>query len=203
MPGPPRMQIAWATPSGQFSAIEPSLPDVAAHAAALARAYSDPQNAALLGHVDSFEDEEVVEHYEDMREDGAHAFLFFADGELAGDGDLRGLRAGNAEFAFLVAARSSQGKGLGTRFALMLHAFAFRHLGLHSVYASIVPNNVASRRVFDKLGYTLDDGPVARGYADDVGDLTLRLDRERFEHLHGEATAAIHIGPIGEPTRTP
>lgn len=196
MPGPKRMQIAWSTPSGELSALEPALTDVAAHAAQLARAYNDPHNAALMGHVDSFEDEEVVEHYEDMREDGARAFLFFADGELAGDGDLRGLREGNAEFAFLVAARASQGKGLGTRFALMLHAFAFRHLGLQRVYASIVPGNVASRRVFDKLGYTLDEGDVARGYADDPGDLTLSLNRETFERLHGEATAAIHIAPI-------
>jgi RimJ/RimL family protein N-acetyltransferase len=190
------MQIAWSTPGGELSALEPSLADVATHAAELARAYNDPHNAPLLGHVDPFDAEEVVEHYEDMRSDGARSFLLFADGALAGDGDLRGLRDGNAEFAFLIAAPGSQGKGLGTRFALMLHAFAFRHLGLHHVYASIVPANVASRRVFDKLGYVLDEGATARSYADDPGDLTLSLDRDTFERLHGEAAAGIRISPI-------
>ena len=57
----------------------------------------------------------------------------------------------------------------------------FAQLGLARVYASIVPHNAASRRVFEKLGYTVDASPAARGYADDPGDVTMVIDRATFE----------------------
>ncbi|HEX7703140.1 MAG TPA: hypothetical protein VF403_20520, partial [Kofleriaceae bacterium] len=64
---------------------------------------------------------------------------------------------------------------------------------LHHIYASIAPANVASRRVFDKLGYWLDDGPVARGYADEPGDVVMVIDRPAFERVAATALTQIHI----------
>src|SRR5207245_702150 len=107
---------------------------------------------ALMGHSERFDENDVIAHYAALEAEGARAFLLFCDGHFAGDADLRRIGGGAAEFSFMVASASSQGKGLGTRFAIMVHRFGFAQLKLHHVYASIVPENVASRRVFDKLG---------------------------------------------------
>lgn len=191
-------RIEWSTPNGDLAAIEPRSEEVTAHADELAAAYNDPRNAPLLGHSETIDAEEVVEHYDSMAAEGARQFLLYRDGALAGDADLRKLGDGAAEFAFLVASPSAQGKGLGTRFALMIHALAFRILGLNRVYASIVPENVASRRVFEKLGYALDESPAAARYADEPGDLVMAIDRARFETLHAEALGAIRIAERSE-----
>ncbi len=179
-----RFRIDWQTEVGHFSAIEPTLDDVRVHAAQLAAGYNDPRNAELLGHTDPLSDEEVVEHYADAIDEGARSFLLFVDHELVGDGDLRGIRNGAAEFAFMIAAPTFQGKGLGTRFALMIHAFGFVQLSLARIYASVVPHNVASRRVFEKIGYRPDDSAEARSYADEPGDVTLLIEREAFAAQH-------------------
>jgi hypothetical protein len=76
----------------------------------------------------------------------------------------------------------------------MIHAFGFRELQLAHIYASVVPHNVASRRVFEKLGYVVDDSPAARAFADEPGDVTLALDRASFERAHASTLAAIRIG---------
>jgi RimJ/RimL family protein N-acetyltransferase len=107
--------------------------------------------------------------------------LLFRDGALAGDADLRHIEAGHAEFAILVAARAAQGRGLGTAFARMLHVFAFRTLGLERVYVTILPENLASLRMFDKLGYRRDESPEARAHVDHPTDLSLSLARADFE----------------------
>lgn len=182
----PRFRIDWRTELGELTALEPWPDEVALHAAALARGYNDPANSQLLGHPETFSAGEVVDHYEAMHEDGARTFLLFVDGQLVGDADLRGQREGAAEFAFIITAPGQQGKGLGTRFALMVHAFAFQELRLERVYASIVPHNTASRRVFDKLGYVQDESPTARAYADEPGDVTLGIDRATFERQAGD-----------------
>ncbi len=188
----PRFQIAWSTPAAHLVALEPDAGEVRRHAAVLAEAYNDPHNAPLLGHTDRLGERDVVAHYAGLAEAG-HGFLTFRDGALIGDADLRGVAGGCAEFAFLVAAVAEQGKGLGTRLATMIHAFAFRQLDLARVYASIVPANTASRRVFEKLGYVVDDDPAARAYADEPDDVVLRLDRPVFEHSHAIAMAEIQI----------
>ena len=190
----PGFRIDWTTPAGELMAIEPRLAEVAAHVGVLAAAYNDPHNAPLLGHAAAISESEVLDHYESLLDQGAHPFLLFHQGVLAGDGDVRGIATGAAEFAFLIAAPSAQGKGLGTRFATMIHAFAFSHLPIARMYASIVPTNAASRRVFEKLGYELDTTPQARAFADEAGDLTLALDRATFEHRHAEAMREIRIG---------
>ncbi len=177
------MRIEWSTAVGQLAAIEPTPELVAKHAAALAAGYNDPANAPLMGHTAVIEPDEVIESYADMIDDGARVFLLFCDGQLVGDADLRRITDGAAEFAFMIAARNLQGKGLGTRFATMVHAFAFQTLGLHHVYASVVPENVASRRVFEKMGYVLDDSAAARAFADEPGDVVLAIDRPAFERV--------------------
>ena len=185
--------IEWQGHDDRLVAIEPTPAEVARHAPALAVAYNHPANAVLMGHTDPISEEEIIEHYADMQAEGAHQFLLFRDDLFVGDADLRGIRDGSAEFAFMIAAPSVQGKGLGTRFALMIHAFGFSKLGLERIYASVVPENVASRRVFEKLGYTVDDSPEARAYADEPGDVTLVIDRAGFENRHAHALAQLRI----------
>jgi RimJ/RimL family protein N-acetyltransferase len=62
----------------------------------------------------------------------------------------------------------------------MIHAFGFKTLELQRIYASVVPQNTASRRVFEKLGYREDTSPDAREYAEEPGDIVLSLPRDRF-----------------------
>ena len=62
----------------------------------------------------------------------------------------------------------------------MIHAFAFTTLELDRIYASIAPVNLASRRVFEKLGYRVDMGAEARSYADEPGDVTMLIRRAEF-----------------------
>jgi RimJ/RimL family protein N-acetyltransferase len=76
----------------------------------------------------------------------------------------------------------------------MIHAFGFRELGLATIYASVVPHNTASRRVFEKLGYIVDDSPAAREYADEPGDVTLALSRATFERVNADSLTHIRIG---------
>lgn len=185
-----RYAITW----DELTALEPTLAEIAEHAEALSRGYNEPRNAELMGHTAEISPAEVVESYAEGIASGMRAFLLFERGVLAGDADLRGIRSGCAEFAFMIAAPSAQGKGLGTRFARMVHAFGFSTLGLERIYASVVPHNVASRRVFEKLGYVVDDSPAAREYADEPGDIVLGLDRARFERENASMLAALQIG---------
>ncbi len=184
----PRFELQWSTPVGELRAIEPVTAEVRQHARALAVAYNDPRNAALLSHTEMLSEADVLEHYAS----GGRMFLLFRDGTLSGDGDLRGISHAAAEFAFLIASPDAQGKGLGTRFAIMLHAFAFAQLEVRRVYASVVPQNVASRRVFEKLGYLPDASAEARACAD-AGDVTLSVDRATFDRLCAGAVTEIRM----------
>jgi RimJ/RimL family protein N-acetyltransferase len=173
-------RIEW----GELAAIEPTPDEVRAHAGALAVGYNEPRNATMMGHTAEMAPDEIVEHYAEMAERGARQFLLFAGGELAGDADLRGIANGACEFAFMIAAPSAQGKGLGTRFAAMIYAFAFEQLQLQRVYASVIPQNLASLRVFEKLGCTVDETPAARAFADEPGDIVMVIDRDAFARRH-------------------
>lgn len=185
-----RYSIEW----NELTAIEATLDELAQHAPALSAGYNEPRNAELMGHTSAISPAEVVDSYAEGIAAGMRAFLLLERGALAGDADLRNVRDGAAEFAFMIGAPSAQGKGLGTRFALMIHAFGFRELHLARIYASVVPHNTASRRVFEKLGYVIDDSPAARAFADEPGDVTLAVDRTTFERMNADALAAIRIG---------
>jgi RimJ/RimL family protein N-acetyltransferase len=174
-------------------ATEPTPEELGPHADALAAAYNDPKNAPLLGNTQAMSADDVIVHYAELAARSDRPFVFLRDGALAGDGDLRGIADREAEFAFLIAAPSAQGQGLGTRFATMVHALAFRELALDRVYASIVPANVASRRSFDKLGYSIDESPAARARAEEPEDIVMSIDRTVFLRIHAEAMANIRI----------
>ena len=183
-------QIEWLTDVGLLLALEPSAEELAPHVGALVAAYNDPHNARMLGHTDALDAADVVGHYERLRADGDRGVLLFRDGALVGDGDLRGVTAGACELAFLVAAATDQGRGLGTRFALMLSALAFAGLGVERVYASVLPANAASLRVFEKLGYTRDPSAEAAEYGDE-GDIVLSVSRAALSARHAAAMAEI------------
>jgi len=194
----PGFRIRWLTDFGELVAIEPTLTDVSAHAVELAAGYNEPLNARLMGHVEPFTEAEVVEHFASMLGEGARPFLLYLDDKLVGDADLRGMRDGAAEFAFMIAERQQQGKGLGTKFALMVHAYGFATLGLDRLYASIAPANRASRRVFEKLGYGLDDSAEARTFADEPGDITMVIHRTTFERVHAAVLPLLRIEAPGD-----
>ena len=185
-----RYSIEW----DELSALEVTPQEVSQHAAALSAAYNDPANAPLMGHKEPISPDDVIATYAQGIKKGMRAFLLFRNGELVGDADLRGIKAGRAEFAFMIAMPSAQGKGLGTRFALMVHDFGFRELELRRIYASVSPQNAASLRVFEKLGYIVDKSPAARAYAEDPADITLALEREAFERDQASSLAQIRIG---------
>ena len=190
-----RQRIDWMTAVGRLTALEPTLDEVREHAPALAHGYNEPRNAELMGHTARMEPEEIVEHYADMFAKHARQFLLFRDDELVGDGDLRGFAGGAAELAFMIGAPAIQGKGLGTRFALMMSALGFAEAGLEVIYASVMPQNTASLRVFEKLGFVVDTGERARMYADEDTDLVLSVDRATFERANAVALADLRIGP--------
>ncbi len=182
---------------GELVAMEPALTDVAAHAGELAAGYNDPENARHLGHDEPFTKTDVMAHYASMRAAGARTFLLYLQDRLVGDADLRGMRDGAAEFAFMIGARGQQGKGLGTKFALMVHACAFTALVLDRVYASIAPTNGASRRVFEKLGYTVDGSTEARTFADEPEDVTMVIRRATFVTTHAATLGQLRIDVVG------
>jgi RimJ/RimL family protein N-acetyltransferase len=188
-----RYQMIWTTGAGALIGVEPHAAEIERHAPTLMAAYNDEHNAPLLGHTELLSEDDVIDSYLEMFEDGGYSFMFLRDGALIADGDLRRVTATEAEMAFLVTAVASQGQGLGTRVAIMLHAFGFAHLQLQRIYASILPSNTASRRVFDKLGHVVDDSETGRGYAEDPGDVVTVVDRETFARLYATQLAQIEI----------
>ena len=133
---------------------------------------------------------DVLAYYEELRIEGGRPFLLYVDGVLMGDADFRNIEDGTGEFAIMIGGRASQGRGLGTRFGLMLHLFGYDVLGLERIYISVIPANAASRRLFEKLGYRIDDSPEARLFIDEETDLTMSLARSAFDRRRtGDPTA--------------
>jgi RimJ/RimL family protein N-acetyltransferase len=197
-------------------AIEPTGEELAAAAGTLAAFYNDPHNRLMLANTITLTPAEVLASYDDLRAAGGRPFLLFADGRLVGDGDLRHLDVDaeanhgarkngkseekTGEIAILVGERSSQGRGLGTRLAVMLHAFAFQILDLRQIYASILPANARSLRLFARLGYLRDDSPAARAFADEPDDVTLAVTRARFESAAASTLADLRLYPRSTPS---
>jgi RimJ/RimL family protein N-acetyltransferase len=186
-----RLEVEWQTPDGLLRAYEPNFVEVERQAEALAEFYNEAHNRSMMANTALMSATEVVEHFAALWRAGGKPFLLERDGELAGDADLRGIGGGEAEFAMLVGRRQEQGKGMGTRFALMLHALAFRELGLDRIFVSILPFNQASLRLFEKLGYTVDNSPPARATIDDESDVTLSLYRAEFEKRHADGLGQV------------
>jgi RimJ/RimL family protein N-acetyltransferase len=194
-----RLRAEWATAAGTLLAFEPSPAEVRARAAELAVAYNDTHNRAMMANTIEFTDRDVVSHYEAMAAEGARQ-LFLYDrtrDAFVGDADFRNIAGGRGEFAILIAAQGAQGKGLGTRFAILLHALAFRAFGLERVYVTILPQNAPSRRLFAKLGYGVDTSPEARAYVDHELDVSMSLAKGEFERAHAAAIAGVVVTDAG------
>jgi RimJ/RimL family protein N-acetyltransferase len=166
-------------------AFEPTPDEVRGAAAQLSSYYNDEHNRAMLTHEDDMSADEVVEHYTESRAAGDRLFLLEQDGVLIGDADFRQFDAESAEYAIMIGARNLQGRGLGRKFTIMLHALAFRGLHLTRVYVTILPTNGPSIRLFQQLGYGPDSSPRARSLIDEESDVTLSMDRAAFEKQHG------------------
>jgi RimJ/RimL family protein N-acetyltransferase len=177
----------WRRASSELVAFEPTHEEVVRFSPTLADYYNDPHNRSMMANTVEMTANEVVEHFDLLRRSGGRPFLLELDGELLGDADFRHVQVTSAEFAILVGRRSAQGKGIGLCFATLLHALAFREFGLDTVFVSIIPANVASQRVFAKLGYVADHSPAARAFAEEESDLTFSIDRAAFEARHASA----------------
>ena len=93
---------------------------------------------------------DVVAYYEQLRIEGGRPFLLYMDGVLMGDADFRNIAGVRGEFAIMIGGRASQGRGLGTRFALMLHAFGYDVLGPRADLHLGDPGQRARRAGFSK-----------------------------------------------------
>ena len=179
-------EVEYRDAQNLLRAFEPTADEVRAAAAQLSSYYNDEHNRAMLTHEDDMSVEEVLAYYTESCERGDRLFLIEQDGVLVGDADFRNFDAESAEYAIMIGARNLQGRGLGRKFTTMLHAWAFRGLGLDRVYVTILPANRASVRLFEQLGYRPDSSPRARGLIDEESDVTLSVQRSLFELQHGE-----------------
>jgi RimJ/RimL family protein N-acetyltransferase len=195
MSPPERWSVCWNATDGQLAAREPTAPEVQAVAARLANWYNDTHNRSMMANTCDLDEAEVREHFAQVCQEGGRKFLLYAEGRLMGDADLRRIDSTTrtAEFAILIGERNVQGRGFGTRFALMLHALAFTTLALERIYVSIIPANRGSLRLFEKLGYQRDDGPAARAYIDEDDDITMSFARDDFLRRHGAAFRQLEI----------
>ncbi|HVV51281.1 MAG TPA: GNAT family N-acetyltransferase [Polyangia bacterium] len=184
--------VEWTQGGETLLAIEPGAGELRQVAPALAAFYNDDHNRRMMAHDDEpHTPDDVVAYYEALRAEGGRPFLLYRDGVLMGDADFRNIVGDRGEFAIMIGARSAQGRGLGTRFARMLHAFGFGTLGLGRIYVSVIPANTASRRLFERLGYRIDDSPEARALIDEPSDVTLSLPRAAFDEARTDDQAAI------------
>jgi RimJ/RimL family protein N-acetyltransferase len=180
-------EVEYRDAQNLLRAFEPTPDEVRAAAAQLSSYYNDEHNRAMLTHEDDMSVEEVLAYYTESRERGDRLFLIEQDGVLVGDADFRNFDAESAEYAIMIGARNLQGRGLGRKFTTMLHAWAFRGLGLDRVYVTILPANRASVRLFEQLGYGPDSSPRARSMIDEESDVTLSVQRSLFDEQHGAA----------------
>jgi RimJ/RimL family protein N-acetyltransferase len=183
-----RWSVCWDCPDGKLEAHEPTQADVETVSARLSAWYNESHNRAMMANEDEMGLADVTEHFERVWREGGRNFLLFAQGRLMGDADLRHVDATThtAEFAIMIGERNVQGRGFGTRFARMVHALAFEKLGLDRIYVSIIPANQGSLRLFEKLGYLVDDSPQARSYIDESDDVTMSMARTDFLRRYRE-----------------
>lgn len=192
-----RPETLWSieAPSGQGKLLvfEPAEAEVLVAAPMLAIFNNDRHNSAMLTNTQEMTATEIVESYEFLRANNGRPFLLEQEGVLMGDADFRNISGSTAEFAILIGSRTQQSRGLGTRFAAMMHVAAFRVLGLERIYASIVPTNVASLRMVEKLGYQLDQSSFASSFTEEKDDIVMSIDWPQFELSSAELMSEVTI----------
>jgi RimJ/RimL family protein N-acetyltransferase len=176
------VEAPWA--NGSLRIYEPTMGEVLAAAPLLAGYYNDSHNASMMTNTRDLTVAEVVETFESFWAAGDHPFLLERDGELMGDADFRHVEGAEAEFAILVGPRAQQSRGLGTRYAAMMHVVARRAFQFERIYATVIPANIASRRMLEKLGYRLDHSPRAASFAEADDDIGMSLELAEFERTH-------------------
>lgn len=190
-----RLRAGWVREGARFLVHEPDEGELERHAPALAAWYGDPHNQAMMTmEPRPIAAADVCAIHARLRGNGGRTFLLFRDGALVGDADLRRIEAPRAEFAILV---GPKGRGFGTVFSILLGALGFRALGLREIYLTIIPANEAGRRCYEKVGYQIDHGPVARSYAELDDDIPMVLTPDALRARHGAALDAIAIGDLG------
>jgi RimJ/RimL family protein N-acetyltransferase len=180
-----RAVLVWERSGLRLVAVEPDDAMVREHATTLTRWYTDEENASMMGGSTTMTEEDTRAYWADLRAKGGRGFLYFVDGVLTGDSDLRSLghdpAVGRyAEFAIMIGEGASKGRGLGRALAEMVHVFAFRELGLARVYGQPKPENTRVRRLEASIGYVRDESPLARSLADDDAALTASVTPEAF-----------------------
>lgn len=195
-----RWSAEWADHGGAWRIAEPDEAALQTAAPLLSAWYNEPRNRALLTNEQDLSPEDVVAHYAAMRTAGDRPFLFYKDGALVGDGDLRGFGAyeagPEAEYALLIGEHRIKGRGLGTRLSHLVLHLAFGPLGLARVFASVIPENKGSLRMFEKLGFQVDPSPAGRRYAEHERDVCLRLEAGEFARLHAGQPVAARISAL-------
>jgi RimJ/RimL family protein N-acetyltransferase len=185
------IEAPWA--QRRLRAFEPTPTEVLAAAPLLAAFYNNRHNSAMMTNSREMSVAEVVEGFQAMHAAGDRPFLLEQDGELMGDADFRNIQGTEAEFAILVGRRTEQSRGLGTRYAAMLHVAALRAFGFERIYAAFIPTNMASRRMLEKLGYQVDQSPRAASFAEAEDDVAMSLDLVQFERAHADLLTQVVI----------
>ena len=186
--------VEWVEGDETLTAFEPTDDELRRAAPDLAASYNDGHNRVMMGHDgEPHTDADVLAYYDELRGEGGRPFLLYMDGVLMGDADFRNIEDSTGEFAIMIGGRASQGRGLGTRFALMLHLFGYDVLGLERIYITVIPANAASRRLFEKLGYQVDDSPQARELVDEETDVAMSLARSAFDRARIANHTAIRV----------
>jgi RimJ/RimL family protein N-acetyltransferase len=188
---------------GHLRVFEPTLAEITAAAPALATFYNDSHNAAMMTNTRELTVDEVVATFESLRAAGGRHFLLEQDGVLMGDADFRNVLGTEAEFAILVGHRAAQSRGLGTRYAAMIHLAGMRVFGFERVYAVVIPANIASRRMLEKLGYEADTSAHAARFAEEEHDVVMSLDWARFERAHADLLTQAAIATREPPAPMP
>lgn len=168
--------------------LRPVAPDDAAEVAASCRDWESVRYTTRIPH--PYPDGEAARYIaEARREWDAGRFFLFAARRPAPDGDYIG-QVGlapdpseeEAELSYLVA-RPAWGEGYGTEMARAALRFGFERLGMAAIFATVVPENIASDRLLRRLGMRFRDvetvSAPARGR--DVTVKRYRLDRADWE----------------------
>lgn len=185
------IEAPWA--QGRLRVYEPTMAEVLAAAPLLAAFYNDSHNSAMMTNTHELTVAEVVETFQSLHAAGDRPFLLERDGALMGDADFRHCRGAEAEFAILIGHRAQQSRGLGTRYAAMMHVAARRVLGLERVYGAVIPANIASRRMLEKLGYQVDQSSHAASFAEAEDDIVMSIDWGQFEGAYADLLTQVVI----------
>lgn len=198
----PTVRLQWLREGRSFEAIAPDDELVHRHAAQLCGWYNAPENAAMMNGSGAMSHDDVIEFWRDLGADGGHGFFGYVDGELVGDADLRGLRAGTAEFAIMIGRAESKGRGIGRALAEMVHVFAFRDLGLARLYVPPQRDNTRVHALNASLGYARDDSDAARAFADSPACETYSIAAAAFRATHERAWREVNLHGVASPPRS-